>query len=480
MQTVNAPVGIDPAPIIRQLRSVVLRKPQLISDLGCAKLVPLENSWLLLVDPECIVAEKMPLPVLQSLKTDQMVVLVTRGHNIDVVAYALSCGDYSTGTATQVIDQLHQLQQRKAVGSHVSAEDMHERTKQDISSPRAETQAPPDRNESLASDGLSAYRCMMDGQIARLAEFPFDVLLLGETGCGKDVTARAIHAQSVRADKPFLCVPIASLCDSLIDSELFGHVRGAFSGAFEARPGKFEAASGGTVYIPEISNISFSMQLKLLYFMQYKKCLRVGEDPRHPERYCDVRLIMATNEDLEDCVKDGRMRMDFYYRIKGISLRIPPLREHPEDIPHLMRVFFERHGGRHKHRHIEPDALRWLMRQPWPGNIRQLEHLVRALVVTCTADSIGVDELQPYLRDGLEEPCPLGVIPQRPEQEDLTLHLGDPPLQYAEYTAGMQRRYLEAMLQKAQGSVSRAAQLSGLTPHGFRKAVERLRVPIPS
>jgi DNA-binding NtrC family response regulator len=178
-------------------------------------------------------------------------------------------------------------------------------------------------------------------EITRLANLRVDVLLVGETGVGKDIIASQIYLRSNRFEKPFIPVPIRSLSDTLIESELFGHEKGAFSGADRLKVGKFEAADKGIVYIPEISNLSETIQLKLLQFMQYKTISRVGQDPTKSDIRLDVWLIMATNEHLVDLVAQGKIREDFYHRISGVMLEIPPLRERREDIKPLTDYFIK-------------------------------------------------------------------------------------------------------------------------------------------
>ncbi|MCB2206629.1 sigma 54-interacting transcriptional regulator [bacterium] len=300
-------------------------------------------------------------------------------------------------------------------------------------------------------------------EIARIAQFDFDVLLLGETGVGKDLIAAEIHRRSGRSDNPFLPIPLRSLNPTLLESELFGHERGAFSGAEVAKPGKFEVAHHGTVYIPEISSLSEDIQLKLLYFMQYKSCLRVGEDPRHRERCCDVRLIFASNDDLDDLVRDGSLREDFYYRIKGLSVKIPPLRERIEDIEVLAKHFIEKYGLGASFTLCD-SALNDMMQYSWPGNVRELENMIKAEIPFAEDGVIAPGSLQPYggSHAGADDL-------RRYVQGRKTLPSFDRILEE------LRTVYFADVMRRAGRHVPTAAQIAGMSEQGFRKALRKLQ-----
>ena len=227
----------------------------------------------------------------------------------------------------------------------------------------------------FASEGMKKVHY----ELTRLAGLTFDVLIQGETGVGKDLCAFEIHQRSPRRDKPFIPVAMRVLSESIIESELFGHEKGAFSGADKAKVGKLEAANGGTLYIPEVSSLTETVQLKLLQFMQYKSIARVGQDSRRPDTRLDVRVIMATNEKLEDAVEKGKMREDFYHRISGVKLTIPPLRDRREDIGPLAEYFMHKFAASVDNRtySLAPDAIRALENYRWPGNVRELENAIK-------------------------------------------------------------------------------------------------------
>jgi DNA-binding NtrC family response regulator len=227
----------------------------------------------------------------------------------------------------------------------------------------------------------------------RVAKSTINVLLLGETGVGKDVLARKIHAMSPRADKPFLPLNCGALTEQLLESELFGHERGAFTGAVEQKLGLLEAANEGTVFLDEVGELPMSVQVKLLRVLEERAVRRVGGLRSKP---FDIRFIAATNRDLNQAIVDGRFRSDLFYRLNGISLVIPPLRQRAGEIEGLARKFVDdasKRAGQAKPPRLSDEALAWLRGQPWPGNIRELQNTIERAVLLCTGDVIGLEQL---------------------------------------------------------------------------------------
>jgi nitrogen regulation protein NR(I) len=219
-------------------------------------------------------------------------------------------------------------------------------------------------------------------EVGRVADRPVTVLILGETGTGKELVARALYQHSDRAGRPFVAVNCAAIPDILLESELFGHERGAFTGADARRIGRFEQAHGGTLFLDEIGDLSAGTQAKLLRVLQDRVVTRLGGRDPIP---IDVRVIAATHRDLARLVGEGGFREDLYYRLAVVNLTLPPLRERPEDIAPTVAYFLKRHGPElgAPEAEITPAALRWLKAQPWPGNVRQLENAVkRALLLS--------------------------------------------------------------------------------------------------
>jgi transcriptional regulator with PAS, ATPase and Fis domain len=229
----------------------------------------------------------------------------------------------------------------------------------------------------------------------RVAKSTINVLLLGETGVGKDVLARRIHAMSPRVDKPFLPLNCGALSEQLLESELFGHERGSFTGAVEAKQGLLEAADGGSVFLDEVGELPMSVQVKLLRVLEERQVRRVGGLRSRP---FDIRFIAATNRDLGEAVHGGTFRADLFYRLNGISLVIPPLRQRTGEIDELSRRFVEDASARAERTpvpRIAPEAMEWLKSHSWPGNIRELQNTMERAVLLCTGDEITLEHLPP-------------------------------------------------------------------------------------
>jgi DNA-binding NtrC family response regulator len=231
----------------------------------------------------------------------------------------------------------------------------------------------------------------------RVAEVDSTVLIIGESGVGKERLARFIHSSSPRASGPFIPVNCGALPDALFESELFGHARGAFTGAVHERPGLFEAAQGGTLLLDEVGDVPLPMQVKLLRVLQEHHVRRVGENR---ERRVNVRIIAATNRDLAEEVAERRFRRDLYYRLRVVELRMPPLRERPDDLRGLAQTLLAQVAA-HLRRPITSytaNALDLMLRYPWPGNVRELENAVERACALATGELIDVDDLPEEVR----------------------------------------------------------------------------------
>jgi two-component system response regulator AtoC len=289
--------------------------------------------------------------------------------------------------------------------------------------------------------------------IAKVADTKSTVLLYGERGTGKELIARSIHYNSQRNNRPFIPVDCASLVETLIESELFGHLRGAFTGALSTKKGLLEEADGGTIFLDEVSNLSLSMQTKLLRFLQEHEIKRVGgtESIR-----VDVRVIAATNQFLEPVVKDGKFREDLFDRLNVVSITLPPLRERKEDIPLLANHFLQKFSEEnHKNiSHISPEALEILIQYSWPGNVRELEHTIERAVILSPYPIILPEDLPRKIFEktkGAKIPFPEESLPLKE----------------------IERRYVLKVLQETNGNKKKAAEILGIDRTTLYRILEK-------
>ena len=330
------------------------------------------------------------------------------------------------------------------------------------------------QNNASVTDDTFIFACdemkNINFEISKLANWDFDVLLVGETGAGKDMVASQIYQRSERKDKPFIPIPLRSLSESVLESELFGHEKGAFTGADRMKVGKFEAANKGIIYLPEISNLPEAIQLKLLHFMQYKTITRVGHDSRKGEMNLDVRLIMATNENLEELVKNGRMREDFYYRISGVTLKIPPLRERVEDIIPLSNYFLSKFSAQYSQVHYKfsDEVLESFTKYEWRGNIRELSNSIKNALSYTNSDVLGLKDFPNIVRSR-------GTLSFN---QNTLLDSDDEYPPYKEFETKNKINYFNTLPKRVNGKVTLAAKLSGLTPQGFRKVLKQLNIDV--
>ncbi len=279
--------------------------------------------------------------------------------------------------------------------------------------------------------------------LQRIAPSDVPILIEGESGTGKDLLARAAHAMSRRAGGPYVALNMSAIPENLAESELFGHEKGAFTGADQPRPGFFAEAEGGTLFLDEIGLLPPALQPKLLRVLQDGEYIPVGS--RKP-RKADVRVVAATNEDLARAVKDGKFREDLWFRLRVIPLRLPPLRERREDIPLLVEHLVRKHALRLSRPPLLPDAdaMRALLDHPWPGNVRELEHAIERGLLLAQGTAIARADLPPEIAQPAAEAAAGGEGRYRRARD------------------AWERRFLEDLLREAGGSVARAAELAGL------------------
>ncbi len=296
--------------------------------------------------------------------------------------------------------------------------------------------------------------------IRKIADSPATAMISGESGTGKELVARAIHFNSQRRDKPFVSVNCGAIPEGLMESELFGHVKGSFTGAIANKIGLFAAAEGGTLFLDEITEIPPLLQVKLVRAIQLREVRRVGDTK---DIKTDVRLIAASNRDLETAVREGVMREDLFYRLNVIPIHLPPLRERREDIPFLVAHFvqkFNKELGKNV-RGVTPEAMAVLERYHWPGNIRELENALERASVLGTGEMVGVDSLPEPVRRG------------RPPREPDVLDLPEEGLDLEATLDDLERRYLQRALDRTRGVQTKAAELLRMTFRQFRYKLQK-------
>ncbi len=289
-----------------------------------------------------------------------------------------------------------------------------------------------------------------------------NILVAGESGTGKELVAKAIHHASPRARNAFVTVNSGSLPPELLESSLFGHMKGAFTGAIATKRGLFEVADGGSIFLDEIGNINLETQAKLLRVIQEREFMRLGSVETIK---VDVRIIAATNVELSKLMSDGRFREDLYYRLNVITITLPPLRRRREDIPLLVSHFLDKYSEENKRkvREVTSDAMRILMDHSWPGNVRELENTIERAVVLCTTDRIGPDLLPEYLRYPVDTEQPAMVVPAD------GLSLKDSVSRY-------ERAMILQSLEMANGVQKKAAELLQLKPSTLNEMMKRLGI----
>ncbi len=299
--------------------------------------------------------------------------------------------------------------------------------------------------------------------IGKIAPTNSTVLISGESGTGKELVARAIHAGSPCRDRPFVSINCGAMPDELLESELFGHTRGSFTGAVTAKKGLFEVADGGTIFLDEIGDTSPAMQIKLLRVLQERRIRRVGGTE---EIEVNVRVLAATNQDLDQMVREKRFREDLYYRINVIQIKMPALREKPEDIPKLAFHFLVKYSrimGK-KITRISEDAMRRLLEHDWPGNVRELENVVERSVALETTDAITSASLSREVRSGA-----------RPAQE-FPIALSDTGIDLERQLERLREHFMEEALRRAHGVQTKAAEILGMSFRSFRYFAKKYRL----
>ncbi len=449
---------VDDERSMQEFLEILLRKEgydvSTVGDVPSA-LVALDSDDFDLVISDIQMPERSGLDLLRALRQaqpDVVVIMITAFATTETALAAMKEGAYDYITKPFKVDEI-KLVVKKALEKKLLAAE-NARLRHEL---RNERQQRP-------LVGNSPRMHQLYEMIGRVAATKTNVLIVGESGTGKELVARAIHSESDRADKSFVALNCAAIPENLLESELFGHVKGAFTGAVGNKAGLFELADLGTLFLDEVGELTPPLQVKLLRAIQEKTIRRVGGTS---DRRIDVRILAATNRRLEDEVSAGRFREDLYYRLNVIQLPLPPLRERMEDLPLLVHHFVEKYTRElgKSVRGVTEDAMQRLGAHAYPGNVRELENVIERAVALARGEWIDTEALPPAL---LEPPADRvsTVLPQGSVDLDNLV---------AEYERGL---LLEA-LRRAGGVKKRAAHLLGISFRSFRYRLEKLGLDEP-
>lgn len=381
---------------------------------------------------------------IREISPQTLVILMTAYATVETAVEALRAGaqDYILKPIVleNVLDRVQRLMEHKRLAWEIQV--LRRQVNSTISS------------ETLV--GRSNAIQEITAMISKVASTPSTALITGESGVGKEVVARAIHRQSPRGDKLFLPVNCSAIPDTLLESQLFGHVKGAFTGASGSQEGLFQRAHGGTIFLDEIGEMPLSLQPKLLRAIEEKAVMPVGSTN---VIHVDVRIIASTNRELKKEVEEGRFREDLYYRLNVIHIYVPPLRERREDIPLLVEHLIRRHNTEMKkaYQGVENAAMKVLMFLPWKGNIRELNNVLERAMILGTGEWITVDDL------------PHSEIPEEEQRQLMGYRLKRAMQAY-------EKSHIENVLKDTQGDRMRAAELLGLSRSSLYRKIERLGI----
>jgi len=393
---------------------------------------------------------------LHASRPETQVILMTAFGSIDVAVEAVKAGAYHFMTKPVKLPEVGALVHKALTERALRQENRYLR------------QAVEERYRFGDLLGKSAGMQRLFGLLERLAATKSTVLIEGESGTGKELVARALHYHGVRRRHPFVPINCAAMPEGLLESELFGHIRGAFTGANMTRRGLFLEATHGTIFLDEISELPLGMQAKLLRVLEQHQIRPVGSDR---EVTIDVRIIAATNRDLATAIRQGAFREDLYYRLNVMVVHLPPLREHRDDIALLAETFLQRYAAANhlEPRHVTPQALCCLEQYDWPGNVRELSHVIERAVTLSTSARIDVEDL------GLASTPPSSHLPSRPQgaaAQEVSLP-ADTLLNLADLT----RHVVTLALQRTHRHKGRAATLLGIHPRTLTRMLRRYGLP---
>jgi nitrogen regulation protein NR(I) len=384
------------------------------------------------------------------------VVVVTAHGTIDTAVEALKSGAFDFVTKPFDKDEVRQIVAKALKTRELRGADA--------------TATPAARAARFGIIGASPGIAELYAVLERVADTPTTVLVTGESGTGKELVARALHEHSSRKDKPFIKVNCAAIPKELIESELFGYERGAFTGAVASKPGRFELANAGTLFLDEIGEIPTEMQVKLLRALQESEFERVGGIKTIR---VDVRLVAATNRDLRKLIAAGTFREDLYYRLNVVPIRLPALRERTTDVPLLVEHFLAKFNERLRKKvdGAEPDAMELLVQYPWPGNIRELENVIERAVLFCDAQKLHASDLPPEVRG-----IPAMANVPLPEADLQAALAGEGGLKehVKVVMSRLEKELVSRALQQTTGNVTHAARLLKISRKGLQLKMKEL------
>lgn len=390
------------------------------------------------------------LRALKAVQPELIVIMMSSFASIDTAIEAMKEGAYDYIRKPFNLDEMTLTIQRALERRQLIAD--NQRFQQELQDKHR-----IDRMVGSSTPMLEVYKL-----VARAAPTKSTVLVQGDTGTGKELVARAIHYNSPRAARPFVTIDCSSLTESVLESELFGHLKGSFTGAIANKTGLFEAAQGGTCFLDEIGELSLPLQAKLLRVLQEREIRPVGGTTSVP---IDVRVVAATNRNLEQRMEQGAFRPDLFYRLSVVTIRLPALRERQDDIPLLIRHFLQTYARENNTPipQLSSEALACLVAYDWPGNVRELEHMIEQTATLARDTLILPDDLPPKYRQSSAE----------------TSHTGTPPVDSAPPTLQeVTARHIRAMLHHAKGNKKRAAELLGIPRRTLYRLAQRYKIEL--
>lgn len=392
------------------------------------------------------------LPSLVSRKNPPIVIIVTAHGSERMAVEAIKLGAYDYLPKPFDVDELRIL-----VRNAIEARRLREENQR----LRIELAGAGDFGELI---GSSKAMARVYSLIEKVAQTDASVLITGESGTGKEVVAREIHARGRARGGQFVAVNCAAMPEELIESEMFGHEKGAFTGAASQRIGKFEAANKGTLFLDEVGDMSASTQAKLLRVLEEKKFQRLGSNEL---RSSDARVVSATNKQLEEQVRQNKFREDLYYRLCVVTMHLPPLRERKSDIPVLAHVFAQRYASAYKGHPvaISGEALKRMLEYDWPGNVRQLRNFMERAVVLAEREEVTLDEFPPEMSRGTAEPQTVS------DSESISV---SPDIGFKDAKREFERKYIERILNQSSGNITRAAALLGMHRQSLQHKIKEL------